>query len=177
MTYSTIDHSFIYFHFCGSISSTQKGNETFRQRKFIICMTFNLRTSHRANSMKYQPIPALVLKISAYWHIFCHFQQYRYTLTIFIDRVALAKQGDNALGSVRPSVCLSVCLCALSCLNHLILGARLCRVQQRTMTTRQSRALISTAECQVKRFSRESAHWRTDGRTLPSTLSPSLRGR
>ncbi len=38
---------------------------------------------------------------------------------IFIDREALAKQGDNALGSVRPSVCpsvrLSVCpfVCAL----------------------------------------------------------------
>ncbi len=24
---------------------------------------------------------------------------------IFIDRIALAKQGDNALGSVRPFVC------------------------------------------------------------------------
>ncbi len=33
---------------------------------------------------------------------------------ISIDHIALAKQGDNALGSVRPSVCLyvrlSVCL-------------------------------------------------------------------
>ncbi len=29
---------------------------------------------------------------------------------------------------------------------------------------------------QGRRFSRESADWRTDGRTLPSTLSPSLRG-
>ena len=28
---------------------------------------------------------------------------------IFIDRVALAKQGDNVIGSVRPSVCPSVC--------------------------------------------------------------------
>ncbi len=28
---------------------------------------------------------------------------------IFIDRVALAKQGDNRIGSVRPSVCPSVC--------------------------------------------------------------------
>ncbi len=34
---------------------------------------------------------------------------------IFIDRVALAKQGDNVLGSVH----LSVCQCALSRLNRL----------------------------------------------------------
>ena len=27
-----------------------------------------------------------------------------------IDHVALVKQGDNALGSVRPSMCLSVCV-------------------------------------------------------------------
>ncbi len=32
---------------------------------------------------------------------------------VIIDRVALAKQGDNALGSVRPSVCVFVRLCAL----------------------------------------------------------------
>ncbi len=34
---------------------------------------------------------------------------------------ALAKQGDNGLGSVRPSICLCVYLCVLSvlsCLNH-----------------------------------------------------------
>ena len=30
-------------------------------------------------------------------------------IPIFIDRIALAKQGDNRIGSVRPSVCLSVC--------------------------------------------------------------------
>ncbi len=30
-------------------------------------------------------------------------------VAIFIDRVALAKQGDNVLGSVRPSVCQFVC--------------------------------------------------------------------
>ncbi len=29
---------------------------------------------------------------------------------IFIDRVALAKPGDNALGSVRPFECLSLCV-------------------------------------------------------------------
>ncbi len=29
---------------------------------------------------------------------------------VIIDRVALAKQGDNVLGSVRPSVCVSACL-------------------------------------------------------------------
>ena len=45
-------------------------------------------------------------------------------ITIFIiDRVALAKQGDNGIGSVRPSVrlfaYLFVCLCALSRLNRL----------------------------------------------------------
>ncbi len=46
---------------------------------------------------------------------------------IIIDREALAKQGDNALGSVRPSVRpsvrlsvrLCVCLSALSRLNRL----------------------------------------------------------
>ncbi len=38
---------------------------------------------------------------------------------IFIDRVALAKQGDNALGSIRPSVRVSVRLRALSQLNGL----------------------------------------------------------
>ena len=31
------------------------------------------------------------------------------TLSIFVDSVALPKQGDNVLGSVRPSVCPSVC--------------------------------------------------------------------
>ena len=31
----------------------------------------------------------------------------------------IAKQGDNALGSVRPSVCPSVCPSALSRLNRL----------------------------------------------------------
>ncbi len=30
--------------------------------------------------------------------------------------VALVKQGGNAVGSIRPFV---VCLCVLSCLNHL----------------------------------------------------------
>ncbi len=33
---------------------------------------------------------------------------------IFIDGVALAKQGDKALRSIRPSVCPFVNLCALS---------------------------------------------------------------
>ena len=28
---------------------------------------------------------------------------------IVIDRVALAKQGDNAIGSIHPFLCLSVC--------------------------------------------------------------------
>ena len=28
-------------------------------------------------------------------------------------------EGDNVIGSVRPSVCLSVCLSELSCLNRL----------------------------------------------------------
>ncbi len=33
--------------------------------------------------------------------------------SIFIDCVALAKQGDNGIGSVRPSICLCVCcLCS-----------------------------------------------------------------
>ncbi len=36
---------------------------------------------------------------------------------IFIERVALAKQGDNALGSVCPSVRLFVNLSELSCLK------------------------------------------------------------
>ena len=35
-----------------------------------------------------------------------------------IDRIALKKQGDNALGSIRPFVCVFVCLCALSCLTY-----------------------------------------------------------
>ncbi len=30
-------------------------------------------------------------------------------MAIFIDQIALAKQGDNVLGSIRPSICLSVC--------------------------------------------------------------------
>ena len=33
---------------------------------------------------------------------------------LIIDRVALAKQGDNRIGSVRPSVCVWVCLSELS---------------------------------------------------------------
>ena len=44
-------------------------------------------------------------------------------------------EGDNVLGIVRPSVRLSVCPSTLSRLNRLfvraLLGARLCRVQQR----------------------------------------------
>ncbi len=41
-------------------------------------------------------------------------------IVFFIDRVALAKQGDNALGhgSVRPSICLSVRPSPLSRLNR-----------------------------------------------------------
>ncbi len=34
-----------------------------------------------------------------------------YKPLFIIDRVALAKQGDNRIGSVRPSVCPSVRLC------------------------------------------------------------------
>ena len=34
--------------------------------------------------------------------------EYQQTNDIFIDRVALAKQGDNRIGSVRPSVCVFV---------------------------------------------------------------------
>ena len=53
---------------------------------------------------------------------FCK-QGYTCTCNIIIDRVAVAKQGDNALGSVRPSVrlwiCVCVCLSELSCLNRL----------------------------------------------------------
>ncbi len=41
------------------------------------------------------------------------------SFVIIIDRVALAKQGDNALGSVRPCVRVSVRLRALSQLNRL----------------------------------------------------------
>ena len=36
-----------------------------------------------------------------------------YGMVIFIDRLALAKQGDNALGSIH----LSVCQCALAALT------------------------------------------------------------
>ena len=35
------------------------------------------------------------------------------------SHLALAKQEDNALGSVRLSICVFVCLCALSWLNRL----------------------------------------------------------
>ncbi len=45
------------------------------------------------------------------------------------------KRGDNALGSVRPSVCLFVCpsspVCRISGAQRSILGAWLCRTQQR----------------------------------------------
>ncbi len=40
-------------------------------------------------------------------------------LIIIIDRIALAKQGDNRFGHIRPSVYLSFCQCALSWLNRL----------------------------------------------------------
>ena len=44
-------------------------------------------------------------------------------MSIIINHVALAKQGDNALGSVRQSICFFVCLfvcaCMLSYLKHL----------------------------------------------------------
>ncbi len=33
-------------------------------------------------------------------------------LEIIIDREDLAKQGDDRIGSVRPFVCLSVCVCS-----------------------------------------------------------------
>ena len=35
---------------------------------------------------------------------------YKRFIVIIIDREALAKKGDNALGSVRPSVCPFVCV-------------------------------------------------------------------
>ncbi len=38
---------------------------------------------------------------------------------IIIDQVALAKQGDNEIGSVHVSVGRSICLCMLSGLNCL----------------------------------------------------------
>ncbi len=69
---------------------------------------------------------------------------------LIIDRVALAKQGDNVLGSVRPSPR----QCALSRLKvkgqgqlsgaqWLILGARLCRVQRRAKKSHyQSRVFV-----------------------------------
>ena len=38
---------------------------------------------------------------------------------VIIGHVALAKQGDNAPGSIHLSVCLSVCLSELSYLNRL----------------------------------------------------------
>ena len=41
--------------------------------------------------------------------------------TIFIDRVALAKQGDNVLSSVCPSVCPSV---RLSVCAHMVERAK-----------------------------------------------------
>ena len=48
----------------------------------------------------------------------------------FIDRIALAKQGDNRIGSVRPSVCLSVrpsvCQSTLSRLNRLTFDLIFC---------------------------------------------------
>ncbi len=37
-------------------------------------------------------------------------------LFLIIDCIALANQGDHALGSGRPSVCLTVCLCRGSAL-------------------------------------------------------------
>ena len=39
---------------------------------------------------------------------------------LIIDHVALAKQGDNALGSIRLSVRPSVCLFTLSYLNIML---------------------------------------------------------
>ncbi len=39
---------------------------------------------------------------------------------IFIDRIALAKQGDNRIGSVRPSVRLSVCPSVHQSVNALM---------------------------------------------------------
>ncbi len=51
----------------------------------------------------------------------------------FLSTAKLAEQGDNALGSVRPSVRPSVRMfvCQRSGAQRSILGARLCRVQQR----------------------------------------------
>ncbi len=37
---------------------------------------------------------------------------------LIINRIALEKQGDNALDSIHPSVCVFVCLCVLSKENH-----------------------------------------------------------
>ncbi len=58
-----------------------------------------------------------------------------YSLQIIIDRVALAKQGDNGIGSVRPSVCVCVCVCvccaAKSNRSHYqSSGVRLCVCDQ-----------------------------------------------
>ncbi len=46
------------------------------------------------------------------WHF--SFPYIQLGIVLFIDREALAKQGDNALGSVRPSVRPCVCFSALS---------------------------------------------------------------
>ena len=58
----------------------------------------------------------------------CHRQDITFSIntikdhsSVIIHCVPLAKQGDNALGSVHPSVCLWMCVCLseLSCLNRL----------------------------------------------------------
>ncbi len=63
-------------------------------------------------------------------HVIIHFISDRYILIyieIYLDNyntanllsLSTTKWGDNALGSVRPSVHLSVCMSELSCLNRL----------------------------------------------------------
>ena len=68
---------------------------------------------------------------------------------IFIDRIALVKQGDNRIGSVRPSVHPSVRQSTLSRLNRLTFDLDNCQVITLKFETKMKRAEKSDFQSEV----------------------------
>ncbi len=79
------------------------------------------------------PSPTVIIFSSLHWGKWCSWQEISCIGISWKVSLSTAKRGDNVLGSTRPSVCLFVCLfvCALLSEPFDLLGARLCRVQQR----------------------------------------------
>ncbi len=99
----------VLVHHQGAICTTKAQYAPCRLSTYVcLSVCLDLTEKHDRNDIRASPGSSLSL-----WYWLVDTRHYPIIPCLFIDRVALAKQGDNRIGSVRLSVRPSVCLSSL----------------------------------------------------------------